>query len=1312
MKGERDFKIFSILTLLSYFTYGQQQIIQKTIQILPNEQYYLDLSSFYEQNIQEISLPQSTNSFESILPSLSQSTFTAQSMNYIFPSSYPVSSTQKNAANIVQIQNGSQFDYYLVFGSISIQNSQIISQELDRLLILTVEQTLQSSVSLYSSTSGLAFLTDYNYSVFQFTFDQTSQKLSIQSVKNTYLIYQAKTFQQLNQIIITSLFDSNYFIYILNQNQIKQIFISLGFDCQTIQPFQELNYIQNYSIFRDCDNQVVFLSDVYFSLKISSSSSYNQIFSQQVNNQIMLTFADNLSVKVCSLQYSTVLSNNSLNYCKNYQINIIFTTILVLSNNLLLLASSSQLQVIDLSNSRVIFQQTAGSNYQYSLYNFLNNFILITISQISGQQPIFIETQSIQFSQPAIVIKGQVDQPIQFQITVGPIPMIYKTSLVIKVVSQPQILFQSSAVTIGQKFYGQVYNNSYVYYDNFEKYVSGQNLSQVDLKANNQNISKLAIIQFNSSSSIYPLQNSSDYSIYKIQQKSFYALLQKQESSNKYSIYYCNVSDSNQLNIQSALNYTQNSSIDFVDSQGSFTIQSDSSLPQKIIFLPVLDNSSHLYINSITVQCDSNQSYFTFSSDTTVNILITQCGSTITSASYQPSFQSPFQPTLIYQNVILQSFPSNSQIITISGTAFIYSSSYIAAYDYINQIIIGNTINLPTLSQLQNVIIFQDSFFIYYQDQSSNPIINQYTYNNFQSSNPILIRSLYTDSQNIPNIKVQPITLHGSSSVRQQYLLFQQESYPNRYMVYRVDHCSSQNQFYSILQLQQSNLNIYAASIICQLQKTFDCYNILQSAHISIQLQLINSYYQSLTLIPFNFTVSQDALNQTFNFILRRDTSAAYGLVNQQAPSIQSLKTLIQDLKSPITSNQILEFQDGSDPSLYNSNLLGWQFNGTSDSIQNRVQNQIILKQNQNQFKILQNQNLIVNQDNFQISSLVIISGIDHINCVGLEDTSQTHFKLNQTDLTLYFICQQQIVVYSITLISQNGAYSSFNINFSKTYQLILDIPYPNIYTKIFSSSSQDIRLFGPFRTSFSQIILDEKSTQATIYTLNLNSESIVSENIVNSFENLILIFYANGKIITTYYDNLDPQINNLYNLKDILLQYNFIISQQDFIAQVLQISDTIFNIQFQLSYIFQIAFTYQENNLQIIQAISYDYLDGFTTMLGYFQVPGNQIFVGQNQNNEIVVNLYNQIQNQNCFTINGHNQNQFGSDIKLTVFSIDYSNNTQAYNIYLSNQNIYQVQIKQSTNIIINQQQISQKQFSISPILANIDNNQIYLSY
>ncbi|KAL4454017.1 hypothetical protein ABPG74_003900 [Tetrahymena malaccensis] len=1308
MKEDINLKFFSILTLLLCYSLGQQQMIQKTIQILPNEQYYLDLSSFYSQNIQEISLPQSTNSFQSILPSLSQSTPTIQSMNYTFPSSYPISDTQKNVACIIQSYNGQQNDYYLVFGSISIQNNQIISYELDRLLILTAEQTLQTSVSLYSSTQGLAFLTDYNYTVFQFTFNQTSQKLSIQSIQNEYLIYKAKTFQQLNQIIITSLFDNNYFIYTFQQNEIKQIFISLGSSCQNIQQFQELNYVQTYQIFRDCDNQVVFLSDVYFSLNISSSSSYNQIFSQQINNQIMLTFIDYLNVKVCSLKYSTVLSNNSLNFCNDYQINGIFTTGLVLSNNLLLLGSSSQLQILDLSNSRIIFKQIAPLNIQYSLYNFLNNFALIAVSQKSGEQDIFQETQSIQFFQPAIIIKGQVDQPIQFEITVEPIPMIYKTSLTVKVVSQPQIQFQSSAVTIGYKFSGQSYNNSYVFYQDIENYVLGQNLSQINLNTNNQNISNLSIIQFHSSSTNYTLlQNSSDYVIFQIQQTSFNALLQKFEPQNQqYSIYYCNINNSSQLNMNIPLNYTLNSPIDFVDSQGSFNIQSDSTLSQKMIFLPILDNLNNLLINAITVQCDNNQ-YFTFSSDISANILITQCGSIITSTSYQPSFQSPFQPILISQNIIQYSFPSNSQIITINGTAFIYSSSYIKAYDYVNQILIGNTINLPALSQLQNVIIFKDSFFIYYQDKQSNPIINQYSYNSFQASNPISLRSLYTDSQNFPNLTVQPIILY-SSGISQQYLLFQQLSYPNKYMVYRVNHCSSQNQFYGILQLQQSKLNIYAEGTICQLQQTFNCYNILQSSQISIKLQLADTYYQSQILLPFNFTMSQNELNQTFNFILRRDTSAAYGLVNQQSPSIQTLKTQIQDSKSPISSNQVFQLQDGSDPSIFNCNLLGWQFSNSNGTIQNRVQNQTLLTQNQNQFKILQNQDLIVNQDSFQIGSLVIANNINLINCVGLEDTSQTRYKLDSTDLNLYFICQQQINIYSITLILQNESYNSFSINSSQIYQLFQDIPYPNIYTKIFSSSSQDIRLFGPFRTSFSQITLDEQQKQATIYKLNLNSEYIVSENIIYAFGNLILIFYPNGNIITTFYDNIDPQLNNLFNLKNILQQYYFVISQEDFISQVLQVSDTTFNIQFQLSYIFQVTFIYQENNLQISQVKSFDYLDGFITMLGYSQSPDNQIFIGQNQNSEIVINSYNIIQNQNCYTINGYNSNYFSQDVKLSIFSINYSNKTSQYSIYLSNQNIYQISIKQNTNIILQQQQINQKQFSICPILANIQNNQV----
>ncbi|EAR92789.2 transmembrane protein, putative (macronuclear) [Tetrahymena thermophila SB210] len=873
-----------------------------------------------------------------------------------------------------------------------------------------------------------------------------------------------------------------------------------------------------------------------------------------------------------------------------------------------------------MTNSRVISQQIVPSNYQYSFYNFLNNFALITVNQVSGQQIIFYETLSIQFFQPAIIIKGQVDQPIQFQITTGPIPIIYKTSLNVKTVNQPQILFSSSTVTIGQKYIGQSYNNSYIYYEDIEQYVYGQNLSQVNLQKNNQNISSLAIIQFEQSSSIYTLQNTSDYLIYNIQQMPYNALLQQFNSSNQYYIYYCNISDLNKLNIQSPMNYTQNSPIDFVDSQGSFTIQSDSSLPQKRIFLPSLDNLNILYINTITVQCDNNQNYFTFSSDITASIVIIQCGSTITSVSYKPSFQSSYQPILINQNVIQQNFPSNSKITTMNGIAFIYSSSYITAYDYINQIIIGSTINLPVLSQLQKVLIFKDSFFIYYSDQSSIPVINQYSYNNFQTSTPILLRSLYNDSQNLPNTQVQPITLYGSST-NQQYLLFQQQSYPNKYMVYRVDRCSSQNQFYGILQLEQSNLNIYSAGKICQLLQTFKCYNILQSAQISIQLQLANTYYQSQVLIPFNFTVSQNEQNQTFNFILRRDTSAVYGLVNQQSSSIQSLKTQIQDSNSSTSSIQTFQLYDGSDPSIFNSNLLGWQLNNSSGSIQNRVQNQTILTQNQNQFKILKNQNLIVDQDQFSIGSLVIISGIDYSNCVGLEDASQTYYKDNSTDLKLYFICQQKLAVYTITLILQNSAYSSFNINSIKIYQLIQDIPYPNIYTNIFSSSSLDIRLFGPFRASTSQLILDEESTQATIYKMNLNSQSIISENIINSFNNLILIFYASGKIVTTYYNNIDPQLNNLYNLKDILLQYNFVISQQDVIAQVLQISDTSFNIQFQLSYIFQVTFTYQENNLSITQVQSYDYLDGFTTMLGYFQAPYNQIFVGQSQNNEIAIN-------------------------------------------------------------------------------------------
>ncbi|KAL4484542.1 hypothetical protein ABPG74_019719 [Tetrahymena malaccensis] len=690
-----------------------------------------------------------------------------------------------------------------------------------------------------------------------------------------------------------------------------------------------------------------------------------------------------------------------------------------------------------------------------------------------------------------------------------------------------------------------------------------------------------------------------------------------------------------------------------IDNHGSFTLKIDKNVSEFSIFIPFLhfSDTEQLYLNQIQVSC--SELNFQFATDPANSILFILCGEKISQQIFR--FQNDKFAQIIKTSEIPYNFQKISNLICIQGILFIYNSSKIIAYDYINQGFLGE-INVPTVIQgkSQKITLFLSSFLITVIDEPLK-IITQYSYNNFQSKTPSFMRNLQIDSHYLVNIYGEIIPKRYFN----QEFAYIQSTQKNVYYLYRINSKQWSNQLYTTLlfnpkqtiigpnllysiKSQSSILILKEVSVLYQLNKSLDEFSkslqFISQLSISVGKQKDTKNIKDLIitrskrmLIQNKSQLQYQAIKQLqITIYTNRDASAQFAIIDLEKQSIKQFIYKISNKQKDENKEESF-----SDTQIVNNCILGWESDQFSQVTNKLILNDQIERIINTTFYILYNLHAIIKPDEVLINGSIQIMGLFN-DCIVLDDKASF----------------QKIYKYKIQF--ETTDINSGYIQNSQVLQGdIYNLDQPEIQISIFNriiSYQGKMYVYQYDSMQAHQLKLNYQYKEATILKQDRNFQPQISIHAINQYQTIILI-YRSGLIQMS---NRYSDAIIIYNIQDLLKQFGFIVQKEDYIYQIQQYQDTQFLIAFRNSYIYDVTFSMNPNQqLEIVKAYQYYYLDAFTYFIQGIKFDKYTIFIGYNYHKtQQIYTLYsNQEQQSNIYLI----QSTLIQDLKGNINFLQY---------------------------------------------------------
>ncbi|KAL4483851.1 hypothetical protein ABPG72_006226 [Tetrahymena utriculariae] len=448
-------------------------------------------------------------------------------------------------------------------------------------------------------------------------------------------------------------------------------------------------------------------------------------------------------------------------------------------------------------------------------------------------------------------------------------------------------------------------------------------------------------------------------------------------------------------------------------------------------------------------------------------------------------------------------------------------------------------------------------------------------------------------------------------------------------------------------------------------------------------------------------SLQQQINSLNINYIINRNASAQYGVINNQANTLQQVRAQIQD--SNFFIGQVFQFLDWQ---VFNGCIIGWQNEDSYSRVVQRLQLQKEGVANQ-VFTILYKYQATIQENSIQ--SFFQIQG-QFSSCVILDDIGslQSNDNVNY-QIDLYVICDTSLNQYQInySLDQQTNKINSSQVSSPNIYAMTTQVGWSVLsYKRIMSANGQLILYSNQNIGNIYLVVLNSQNQQASIEQL-IEFYSQVSINLLYQYS-LQLTIYPTGLIQTLL---RSTKAQAAYNIAALLQQYNFIISENDQISQVEQYEDTKFRISFQNSFVYDI--TFQLNTLGqfvISSAAQYYYQDAFTSYISGFRGTQYTLLFGFTNFTTLqkMALFSNKVQQQNIYLIQSTSQVY---DEQYTFPSSVVEINPDQIQINYINGQFISLNIEDKLGIIMDQSQNSlplSAKTSIQPKGSNNPDNSI----
>ncbi|EAR87191.1 transmembrane protein, putative (macronuclear) [Tetrahymena thermophila SB210] len=1265
---KKNIHFLLLLLLIACFVKSQTVNKQKLLRLQSNETYVQSFSEFINE------------------PAIQFSVNPSDSYKIVQP--YVPLITYQDSPPLLEILATFNYGPSTKF-NIEIQQ-QTTSQQTIQLFLVYQQLSIDPSCSCVKQITFTPFLIDEVSSIPQqlygsfFSYNQgfISYQLGTNIVKSFRFLINSQSSAQIIPLTGVQLYQhvailgSNNSIYIIQYIENTEYWLikfDSQFNSQILQKIGE-NCNSSFSLidtgryfFNYCrnlgENQIKTASVDFSSEKLIldafplTSNEFGIPLIKRVGNNILIGIMSSNSFSVHEINSNDGVINEPFSYSSYSIINQFLPRVDFVSSKLMVAYSkiNNSIQLFDIKKQVAVYQiQVSMSGFVVKFVESLGNQIILYIYDSNDK---YFTTIVAEVNMPSLLIQttSSTTQPIQLSIqTVS--STTYKISINVQIVQQNTVLFAQSEAILENTFSNIKQENQFTI--PIEDYIIGADLAlKVQINQQAQGIIQNANLmkQFSMKG---PSQMIIDESCTSHQTDGFFS-----------SIFVCPTSISQQAYYlyaiypfymgsigQSSANFlVYRSEIEFqyplnqIDNQGSFTLKITPQSPSFYVYVPFIRDTvgGQLQFNNLPVNCSENN--FLFASDPAYSVLFTFCGQNIVQQFYRP-----YKTNGIAQIVSTTVISSNSQQITnlicIQGLLFMYNSTIIQAYDYINFGFIGY-INVPTLVQgtIQQLTLFKNSFLI---TVISNPLttIAQYSYNGFKTNTPTFMRNLQIDSDH-------PVSSQGIIIPKRQtenefaYVL---STKTDIYYMYRINSKQWSNQLYTTLTFNPSQAVVASnllyvmnpesytgilpeASILCQIGLNETEFTSTLSHIAQIQISLMDSSKQSKSQLKLlkeqqikriTQNSGQKLLQETSSLlitnVINRDASTQYGVVNNQASTLNQVRTQIQDTN--YVSGQVFYFEDWQ---TFNACLLGWQSDSISEVVQ-RMSNTNMPQQNQ-AFTIQYKYNATIEQN--QIKSVFFTIQGQFNGCAVLDDNGSFQIDQQQNyQFQLYIVCINQIKQYQINYQynQTSGLIINTGVSAPNIYQLNQQIPIPQIQ-RIISANNQ-LNLYYKGQAQISLITLDNISKQANIIQQKYSYYSQNSIYFLFQF-NLQVTIYPTGIIQSQVRstENID-----VYDLATLLQQFNFILPEKQFILSIEQYTDTQFRIAIENNYIYDVTFLLNSSGqLVISQAYQYYYQDAFPNYISGFKGSKYTLFFGYYSDTLQKIALYsNSIQQQGIFLI------------------------------------------------------------------------------
>ncbi|KAL4483850.1 hypothetical protein ABPG72_006225 [Tetrahymena utriculariae] len=811
MKNLKKNNKFLLLLLFLLFNLTKSQTInyQRLINLQSDERYIQRLSDFVKEPVCQLDLAPSAQS--SLLQPYKLLSTDKNSPPVKDLATFNQGISAKYIIAVQQVTLQDKIQILLIYQQLSfdpecscIKQKTLNPQPLDE--IQANSKSLEFYGSFYSSTAGfISYTTEsvsksYNFQINGLVEATTKHLIGVQLFDHVAILGPQKCIyiiQIENNAYQLLKFDEQF-----NLKSIKQAFEDCDAEMHMIDTGRYFfnycystkgSYIQTVSIDFTVEN--FYFSQIYLNLDEVARPQL-----QRVGNQIFIglkVYASN-KLTILTLSFNESIIGQQLILQSYVTIDLALVQVKFISTNLLIFYSSFIIYLYDLEKQVLIYeQQVCEFNLFVKKIESFGNHIMMYIYDKNSN---YYSSLVAEINFPSLIIqtKTSTAEPITLNIkTIS--STTYQVQISVNIIQQNTILFTQSLVSLQNTI--QNIQNQQLYTVPIEDYVVGSDLDlrvTVDQSKSiilDPKITKYLQIQGNN-------QNFIDQSYISYQTDGYFSSI-FQCISQMGQVYYLRAvipSCSGQLGKQQGGFVSYESKISFkypleiIDNSGTFTLKVSPATPDFFVYIPFVDFSQgvgrQFNLNKMSVQCSENN--FQFASDPAYNILFTLCGKNITQTIFRFSSSDELAQLVNSQNLdIDSSYLTN--LICIQGMLFIYNSTTILAYDYINLGFVGQ-ISIPTIVQgkKQQLTIFKTSFLI---TALENPLttIAQYSYSNFKANGPSFMRNLQIDGNHPVNNQAVIIPKRQS----EQEFAYILSTKADTYYMYRINSKQWSSQLYA-----------------------------------------------------------------------------------------------------------------------------------------------------------------------------------------------------------------------------------------------------------------------------------------------------------------------------------------------------------------------------------------------------------------------------------------------------------------------------------------------------------------------------------